>query len=93
MLDDEPSLHHRDDPPQSFGTIFKNAMMHFNHLVRPQDENTLTCPYLLHIMAHGAAALGVNFQPDFDADHSITAVYPYKYGDLHINKVGFIIAK
>ena len=82
MLDDEPSLHHRDDPPQSFGTIFKN-----------EDENTLICPYLLHIMAHGAAALGVNFQPDFDADHSITAVYPYLYGDFDINEVGFIIAK
>ena len=95
MLDDEPSLCHPDDPPQSFGTVFKNAMMHFNHLVRPQDENTLTRPYLLNIMTRGAAALGANFQPDFDPDHSITAVYPYLYGgtDLDINKVGFIIVK
>jgi hypothetical protein len=89
MLDNEPSLHHSKDTPQSFGTVFKNAMMHFNHLIKPQEQKTLARPYLLHFMARGAAALSANCQPGFDA------VYPYLYGgiDLDINKVGFIIVQ
>ncbi|KAI0253774.1 hypothetical protein BJV78DRAFT_1152632 [Lactifluus subvellereus] len=74
MLDNEPSLHHSKDTPQSFGTVFKNAMMHFNHLIKPQEQKTLARPYLLHFMARGAAALSANCQPGFDA------VYPYLYG-------------
>jgi hypothetical protein len=64
-------------------------MMHFNHLIKPQEKKTLARPYLLHFMARGAAALGANCQPGFDA------VYPYLYGgkDLDINKVGFIIVQ
>ncbi|KAH9022530.1 hypothetical protein EDB83DRAFT_2527497 [Lactarius deliciosus] len=40
-------------------------------------------------MAHGAAALGANCQPGFDA------VYPYLYDSLHLNvkNVGFIIVQ
>jgi hypothetical protein len=93
MLNDEPSIHHPMDPPQSFGTVFKNAMMHFNHLIKPQEQGTLARSYLLRFMARGAAALGaksvVNCQP------GISAVYPYLYGgtDLDIDKVGFILVQ
>ena len=89
MLDNKPSLCHTKDKPRPFGEVFKNAMMHFNHLIKPQEKKTLARPYLLHFMARGAAALGANCQPGFDA------VYPYLYGgkDLDINKVGFIIVQ
>jgi hypothetical protein len=95
MLNDEPSIHHPEDPAQSFGTVFKNAMMHFNHVIKVQEQSTLARPYLLRFMARGAAALGANFQPGFDAQPCISAVYPYLYGgtDLDINKVGFIIVQ
>jgi len=89
MLDSEPSLHHPDDPPQSFGTVFRNAVMHFNHFVKPQEQGVLARPYLLHFIARGAAALGANCQPGLDA------VYPFLYGTtgLDIDKVGFIIVQ
>lgn len=45
--------------------------------------------YLSRYMARGAAALGANCQPGFDA------VYPYLYDDIVLNpkKVGFIIVQ
>jgi hypothetical protein len=64
-------------------------MMHFNHLIRPDDQKCLKRSSLRAFMARGAAALGANCQSGFDA------VYPYLYGgtDLDTNKVGFIIVQ
>jgi len=88
IANSEPSLCHTDDKPK-FQDVFENAMMHFNHFIKPQEQKVLARPYLLHFMARGAAALGANCQPGFDA------VYPFLYGgtDLDINKVGFIIVQ
>ena len=52
MLDSKPSLRHPDDPPRSFGTIFENAMMHFNHFIEPQEQGVVALPYLLYFMTH-----------------------------------------
>jgi hypothetical protein len=52
MLDSKPSLRHPDDPPRSFGTVFENAMMHFNHFIGPQEQGVLALPYLLYFMTH-----------------------------------------
>jgi hypothetical protein len=89
MFDSKPSLRHPDDPSLPFKTVFKKAMMHFNHLIKPQEQGVLALPYLLHFIARGAAALGANGQPGFDA------VYPFMYNttDLDINKLGFIIVQ
>ncbi len=61
--------------------------MHFNHFIKPHEQKVLAKPYLLTFMACGAAALGANGQPGFDA------VYPFLYGglDLDVDKIGFII--
>jgi hypothetical protein len=84
-----PSLHHSKDMLQPFGTVFQNARMHFNHIIKPQEQKILQRPYLLYFMARGAAAMGANCQPGFDA------VYPYLYNgtDLDVKKVGFIIVQ
>ncbi|KAI9436768.1 hypothetical protein BJY52DRAFT_1097803, partial [Lactarius psammicola] len=75
--------------PQTFGQVFSDAWMHFNHFIKPHEWKVLARPYLLAFMARGAAALGANGQPGFDA------VYPFLYGglDLDVNKVGFIIVQ
>ena len=52
MLNSKLSLRHPDDPPRSFGTVFKNAMMHFNHFIGPQEQGVLALPYLLYFMTH-----------------------------------------
>ena len=44
--------------------------MHFNYLIKPQEQKLLARLYLLHFMARGAATLGAYRQPGFDA------VYP-----------------
>jgi hypothetical protein len=85
-----PSIYHSEaNPKKSFKEVFKDAMMHFNHLIKPRDQKSLKRSNLLFFMARGAAALGANCQPGFDA------VYPYLYGgtDLDIDKVGFIIVQ
>ena len=89
ILDDGPSLCHPKDSPKPFKEVFGDAMMHFNHVIKPQNRKTLRRSYLLPFMARGAAALGANCQPGFDA------VYPYLYGstDLDIKKLGFIIVQ
>ena len=81
--------HPKASPKKPFKEVFKDAMMHFNHLIKPHDQKSLNCSTLLFFMACGAAALGANCQPGFDA------VYPYLYGgtDLDIDKVGFIIVQ
>ena len=61
--------------------------MHFNHLIKPCDQKSLKRSTLLFFMMHGAAALGANCQPGFDA------VYLYGGTDLDIDKVGFIIVQ
>jgi len=75
----------------SFKGVFAKAQMHFNHVIKPQEQKLLTRRYLLLFMAHGAAALGANCQPGFDA------VYPFLYDSkdecLNVKNVGFVIVQ
>ncbi|KAH9021093.1 hypothetical protein EDB83DRAFT_2320509, partial [Lactarius deliciosus] len=73
-----PSLCHTKSQ-RPFEEVFKEANMHFNHVVKPQVQKLLARRFLLYFMARGAAALGANCQPGFDA------VYPYLYGSLDLN--------
>ncbi|KAI9449302.1 hypothetical protein BJY52DRAFT_1227846 [Lactarius psammicola] len=84
-----PSLCHTESQLQPFGEAFKKATMHFNHVLKPQAQRLLARRFLLYFMARGAAALGANCQPGFDA------VYPYLYDslDLEVKNVGFIIVQ
>jgi hypothetical protein len=67
------------DTEKPFKEVFENAKMHFNHLIKPRDQKSLKRKYLLFMMARGAAALGANCQPGFDA------VYPYLYGSTNLD--------
>jgi hypothetical protein len=91
MLGDLPSLCHSTATQRPFGEVFvkDKAMMHFNHVIKPQEQKILARRYLLAFMARGAAALGANCQPGLDA------VYPYLYDgiDLNVKQVGFIIVQ
>ncbi|KAH9082179.1 hypothetical protein EDB83DRAFT_620620 [Lactarius deliciosus] len=89
MLDSLPSVCRAGCPPQKFGDVFGKTKSHFNHMIKAFEQDIITRPYLVSIMARGAAVLGANSQRGFDM------VYPYLYGtsDLVINKVGFIIVQ
>ncbi|KAH9052743.1 hypothetical protein EDB87DRAFT_1529590, partial [Lactarius vividus] len=71
------------------GEVFDNAMMHFNHFIKPQEQKLLARPYLLVFMSRGAVTLGANCQPGVDT------VYPYLYGgtDLNVKKISFILVQ
>jgi hypothetical protein len=86
ILGSLPSLCHIETK-RPFGEVFKNANMHFNHMIKPQVHMLVARRFLLYYMARGAAALGANCQPGFDA------VYPFLYDtlDLDVKKLGFII--
>jgi hypothetical protein len=75
----------------SFKGVFAKAQMHFNHVIKPQEQKVLTRRYLLLFMTRGAAALGANCQPGFDA------VYPFLYDSkderLNAKNVGFVIVQ
>jgi hypothetical protein len=58
MLGHLPSLCHSTTMQWPFWEMFGKAWMHFNHIIKPQEQKMLTHLYLLHFMAHGAAALG-----------------------------------
>ncbi|KAI0292092.1 hypothetical protein B0F90DRAFT_1823220 [Multifurca ochricompacta] len=86
----KPSLcPHNGNTNQLFEDAFKGARMHFNHFIKPYEQKVLARKYLIRFMARGAAALGANCQPGFDA------VYPFLYGDIHLDvqKLGFIIVQ
>ncbi|KAH8988894.1 hypothetical protein EDB92DRAFT_2068305 [Lactarius akahatsu] len=87
MLDSLPSIRRADFSSQKFGDVFGRTKMHFNHMIKPLEQEVLTRSCLLAMMARGAAAFGANGQFGFDM------VYPFLYGasDLDIEKVGFII--
>jgi hypothetical protein len=90
MSKDFPSLSYLNtDDQRPFGEVFDKAYMHFNHFIKPQEQRLLARKYLTLYMARGAAALGANCQPSFDA------VYPFLYGGTELNaeKVGFIIVQ
>ncbi|KAH9176091.1 hypothetical protein EDB89DRAFT_1882102 [Lactarius sanguifluus] len=84
-----PSLCHVETTQLTLGEVFDDAMMHFNHFIKLQEQKLLARPYLLAFMSRGAAALGANCQPGVDA------VYPYLYGgtDLDVKKIGFIMVQ
>ncbi|KAH9039905.1 hypothetical protein EDB84DRAFT_1019205 [Lactarius hengduanensis] len=89
MLDSLPSVCRAGCPPQKFRDVFGKTKTHFNHMIKAFEQDIITRPYLVSIMARGAAVLGANGQRGFDM------VYPYLYdtSDLVINKVGFIIVQ
>jgi hypothetical protein len=88
MLGDSPSLCHTKTQPQ-FGDVFQRAMMHYNHMIKPQSRKLVARRFLLYYMTRGASALGANCQPGFDA------VYPFLYDslDLNVRNIGFIIVQ
>lgn len=87
----KPSLCSSTVDDKSFQEVFAKAQMHFNHVIKPQEQKLLTRRYLLLFMARGAAALGANCQPGFDA------VYPFLYNSnderLNVENVGFVIVQ
>ncbi|KAH9175331.1 hypothetical protein EDB89DRAFT_2066689 [Lactarius sanguifluus] len=87
MLDSLPSIRRADFSSQKFGDVFGRTKMHFNHMIKPLEQEVLTRSFLLTMMARGAAAFGANGQFGFDM------VYPFLYGasDLDVKNVGFII--
>jgi hypothetical protein len=89
MLDSLPSVRRADFPLQKFGDVFRRTKMHFNHLVKPYKQKLVARPYLVAIMARGAAAFGANGQAGFDL------VYPFLFdtSDLVIKKAGFIMVQ
>lgn len=86
---DIPSLYHSEATRRPFRSVFDEAIMHFNHFIKPQVRQIMARQYLSLNIARGAAALGTNCQPDIDA------VFPYLYGgiDLDPKKIGFIIVQ
>jgi hypothetical protein len=89
ILQSKPSLHPQDGTSYPFEQVFGNARMHFNHFIKPYEQRTISSQYLIRFLARGAAALGANCQPGFDA------VYPFLYEALHLDteKLGFIIVQ
>lgn len=89
ILDSKPSLCHTGVEPEPFSRVFSKANMHFNHFIKPYEQKIISRRYLVRFLARGAAVLGANCQPGFDA------VYPYIYNatNLDAEKVGFIIVQ
>ncbi len=90
MLDSPPSVCRMGiSSPEKFGDVFRRTKMHFNHVIKPSQQNVISRQYLLHIMARGAAALGANCQPGYDM------VYPFLFetNSLDIKNVGFVIVQ
>lgn len=84
-----PSFRYPKGKPMSFEEEFHGSKMHFNHVIKPHQQKILARQYLPFFMARGAAALGANCQPGFDA------VYPFLYNstDLNVKNVSFIIVQ
>jgi hypothetical protein len=55
MIQHSPSLRHPGSIAKTFGEDFAKAMMHFNHVIKAQEQKVLVRRYLL-FMARGAAA-------------------------------------
>ena len=89
MSKNGPSLCHVEASRRTFKGAFHDAHMHFNHVIKPQEQKVLARHYLLAFMARGAAALGANCQPGIDA------VYPYLRGstELDVKNLGFILVQ
>ena len=89
MFNDTPSLCPPGAKQSTLGEVTRIANMHFNHFIQGQERQVITHPYLLKFIARGAAVLGANCQPGFDA------VFPYLFGstDLDEKNIGFIIVQ
>ncbi|KAH9064241.1 hypothetical protein EDB87DRAFT_1392354 [Lactarius vividus] len=87
MLDSLPSICRADFSSQKFGDVFKRTKIHFNHMIKPFEQEVLTRLCLLAMMARGAAAFGANGQFGCDTVYH----FLYETNDLDVKKVGFII--
>jgi hypothetical protein len=85
MLDSKPSFYHTIQ--KLFKDEFRDAKVHFNHFIRPQEAPGRL--HLLHLMARGAAALSGGLQCGYD----IVIPFLEKDEDLDVKKVGFIMVK
>ncbi|KAH9977334.1 hypothetical protein BGW80DRAFT_1443580 [Lactifluus volemus] len=59
-----------------FGKVASAAHMHFNHFIKAQEKKVISHQYLLGFIARGAAVLGTNGQPDFNA------IFPYLFDTM-----------
>ncbi|KAI0296791.1 hypothetical protein B0F90DRAFT_1011079 [Multifurca ochricompacta] len=89
ILEDMPSLCPQKVTPRPFREVFGEANMHFNHFIKPYEQEVLTRRCLVRFMARGAAGFSANEEAGFNA------VYPYLYGgiDLDMKKIGFIMVQ
>ncbi|KAI0290187.1 hypothetical protein B0F90DRAFT_1820517 [Multifurca ochricompacta] len=89
ILEDMPSLCPQKVTPRPFREVFGEANMHFNHFIKPYEQEVLTRRCLVRFMARGAAGFSANEEAGFNA------VYPYLYGgiDLDVKKIGFIMVQ
>jgi hypothetical protein len=89
LLDDIPSICPQGHRKLKFSTAFIGTKMHFNHLIKQQDKDTLPPLYLLHLIARGAAALGANCRPP------LHAVYPFLHSGvaLKVGDVGIVMVQ
>jgi hypothetical protein len=91
MSQSRPSLSHDHvtTNQQTFQTTFCDTYMHFNHVIKLEEQKVLNRSYLLVLLARGAAAMGANCQPGIDA------VYPYLHGgiELDFRNLGFILVQ
>ncbi|KAI0247841.1 hypothetical protein BJV78DRAFT_1285209 [Lactifluus subvellereus] len=89
MFNHTPSIGPSKMKQRTLGEVASSANMHFNHFVQSQERDFISRRYLIPLIARGAAVLGTNCQPGFDA------VFPYLYGstDLDDKNVGFIMVQ
>ncbi|KAH9977335.1 hypothetical protein BGW80DRAFT_1288680 [Lactifluus volemus] len=89
MFQSIPSICLSTSKKLRFKKVAAVAHMHFNHFIKAQEQKVTSHQYLLGFIARGAAVLGANGQPGFDA------VLPYLFEttNLDISKLGFIIIR
>jgi hypothetical protein len=89
MFQSTPSICLSTSKKLRFKKVAAVAHMHFNHFIKVQEQKVTSHQYLLGFIARGAAVLGANSQPAFDA------VLPYLFEttNLDISKLGFIVIR
>jgi hypothetical protein len=89
MFLNTPSICPSKTKQQTLGEVAGTANMHFNHFIQAQEQEVIAHQYLIAFIARGAAVLGANCQPGFDA------VFPYLFGStvLEEKNIGFIMVQ